>query len=55
MPLGCPKTLREGYAHIKLQKDTHCLWAERKALLQLKSDNELARFFTRPCRGANAA
>ena len=44
MPLGRPKTLREGYARIKLQKDTHRLWAERKALLQLKSNNELARF-----------
>ena len=44
MPLGRPKTLREGYTCIKLQKDTHRLRAERKALLQLKSDNELARF-----------
>ena len=44
MPRGRPKTLREGYMRIKLQKDTHCLWTERKALLQLKSDNELARF-----------
>ena len=29
---------------IKLQKDTHCLWTEKKVLLQLKSDDELARF-----------
>ena len=29
---------------IKLQKDTHCLWTERKVLLQLKSDDELAHF-----------
>ena len=32
--LGRPKTLREGYERIKLQKDTRRLWAERKALLQ---------------------
>ena len=25
-------------------KDTHRLWAERKAILQLKSDDELVRF-----------
>ena len=44
MPRGHPKTLREGYARINSKKDTQCLWAERKALLQLKSDNELAHF-----------
>ena len=31
-------------SNIKLQKVTHRLWAERKALLQLKSDDELAHF-----------
>ena len=40
---GRPKIVREGYIRIKLQKDTHCSWVERKVLLQLKS-NELARF-----------
>ena len=44
MPRGRPRTLREDYARIKLQKDMHRLWAERKALLQLKSDDELAHF-----------
>ena len=39
-----PKTLREGHARIKLQKDMHRLWGERKALFQLKSDDELACF-----------
>ena len=44
MPRGRPKTVREGHIRIKLQKDTHCSWVERKVLLQLKSDDELARF-----------
>ena len=44
MPRGRPKTVREGYIRIKLQKDTHCSWVERKVLLQLKSDDELAHF-----------
>ena len=44
VPRGHPKTVREGYMRIKLQKDTHCLWTERKVLLQLNSDDELARF-----------
>ena len=44
MPRGRPKTLRESYVCIKLQKDMHCLWAERKELLQLKSNDELAHF-----------
>ena len=44
MPRGRPKTLREDYTRIKLQKDTHRSWAKRKVLLQLKSDDELARF-----------
>ena len=33
-----PKSVREDYTCIKLQKDTHRLWAERKIALQLKSD-----------------
>ena len=42
MPRGRPATGREEYMRIKLHKDTHRLWSERKQVLQLKSDNELA-------------
>ena len=38
---------------IKLQKDAHCLWAERKVILQLKSDDELV-YFAWCLRSANA-
>ena len=43
MSRGRPRTVREDYTRIKLQKDTHRLWVERKAALQLNSDDELAR------------
>ena len=45
MPRGRPATGREEYMRIKLHKDTHLLWIERKKELQLKSDNELALYF----------
>ena len=45
MPRGCPATGREEYMCIKLHKDTHLLWIERKKELQLKNDNELALYF----------
>ena len=32
------------FAHVKLKKDTHFLWTERKYTLCLKSDNELALY-----------
>ena len=44
MPHGHPTTGREEYVLIKLHKDTHRLWAERKRALQLKSDNELGLY-----------
>ena len=43
IPRGHPRNVRDAYVRIKLQKDTHHLWAERKTMLCLKSDNELAR------------
>jgi len=42
MPRGRPRTVRDVYLRIKLQKDTHRLWAERKMTLHLKSNDELA-------------
>ena len=45
MPRGHPATGQEEYMWIKLHKDMHCLWTERKQLLQLKSDNEVALHF----------
>ena len=42
MPCGRPATRREEYMRIKLHRDMHCLWIERKRVLQLRSDNELA-------------
>ena len=44
MPRGRPATGREEYMRIKLHKDTHLLWIEKKKALQLKSDNELALY-----------
>ena len=44
MPHGRPSTGREEYAYVKLKKDTHLLWTERKRTLHLKSDNELALY-----------
>ena len=38
-----PGNVRDTYVRIKLQKDMHHLWAERKTSLRLKSDDELAR------------
>lgn len=49
MPRGRPKTVRDVYIRIKLQKDTHHLWAERKTTLRLKSDDELARHLLSSC------
>ena len=34
--------VRDAYVCIKLQKDMHHFWAERKIMLRLKSDDELA-------------
>ena len=45
MPCGRPATGQEEYTHIKLHKDTHRLWTERKRLLQLKSNNEVTLHF----------
>ena len=39
-----PKNIKGRLCAYQTSKDTHHLWAERKALLQLKSDNELACF-----------
>ena len=41
IPRSRPRNVRGAYVHIKLQKDTHHLWAERKRMLRLKSDDEL--------------
>ena len=43
IPHGHPRNVRDAYVRIKLQKDTHHLWAERKMMLCLKSDDELVR------------
>ena len=43
IPHSHPSNVRDAYVRIKLQKDTHHLWAERKTKLRLKSDDELAR------------
>ena len=43
IPCGRPRNVRDAYVRIKLQKDTHHLWAERKTMFCLESDNELAR------------
>lgn len=42
MPRGLLATGREECMRIKLYKDTNRLWTERKRILQLRSDNELA-------------
>ena len=42
---GQPATGQEEYMCIKLHKDTHHLWTERKQLRWLKSDNEDAFHF----------
>ena len=44
MPHGHPKTVRENYT----RKDTHRSWVERKAVLQLNSDDEVAHFYYEP-------
>ena len=43
IPRGHPRSVRDTCVRIKLQKDTHHLWAEKKTILRLKSDDELAR------------
>ena len=45
MPRGHPATGQEEYMCIKPHKDMHCFWTERKRLIQLKSDNEVALHF----------
>ena len=45
MSCGRPATGQEEYIHIKLRKDMHRLWTERKRLLQLKSNNEVTLHF----------
>ena len=55
MPRGCPATGREEYMRIKLHKDTYHLWNERKRILQLKSDNELALHLLELPRGSHSA
>ena len=44
MLCGHPSTGREEYTRVKLKKDTHLLWTERKHTLHLKSNNELALY-----------
>ena len=37
MPRSCPCTGSEEYVHVRLKKDTHFLWTERKCTFCLKS------------------
>ena len=55
MPRGCPATGREEYMRIKLHKDMHHLWNERKRILQLKSNNELALHLLELPKGSHSA
>ena len=43
IPRGRPRNVRDAYVRIKLQKDMHHLWAEKKTKLRLKCDDEFAR------------
>ena len=48
IPHGRPRNVRDDYMRIKLQKDMHRLWAKRKMMLHLKSNNELAHQLLSP-------